>query len=206
MSHRLAVYFIMDNSPALSKNDLLDFLDGVNTVIDKQEIPLKSKELHLSIFGFNGFEPMKIYDSFENISSIETINVQRFPLLGRTISMAAKDLNAKLKGLTDFHTPWVFIITSGLSVDALTSTHHDLEQVKESYGLRYMPFLLNTRRYQNNNAITNHFQNKSPLVIAEGKMAEFFAWFNDDITKRLATPAAQAIKSNKELIQGWAVR
>jgi uncharacterized protein YegL len=206
MSHKLSIYFIMDNSPALSNNDLLDFLDGMNTVISNQHLAIQSIELHLAVYGYDGFEPIKLYDSAINKDAIESFKVHRFPLLGRTITLAAKDLYRSLSNVKEYHTPWVFIISSGLSVDSLIKSHHELDLIKNTYGLRYMPFLLNTRRYQNSNAIHDHFLEKKPLVIAEGKLPEFFNWFNDDITQRLAAPAAQGIKSNTELIQGWAVR
>lgn len=206
MSHKLSIYFIMDNSPALSNNDLLDFLDGMNTVISNQQVAIQSLELHLAVYGFDGFEPINLYDSSIKKEAIETFKVQRFPLLGRAITLAAKDLHQSLSDVEQYHTPWVFIISSGLSVDSLVKSHHELDLIKNTYGLRYMPFLLNTRRYQNSNAIHDHFLDKKPLVIAESKLPEFFNWFNDDITKRLATPASQGIKSNTELIQGWTVR
>jgi uncharacterized protein YegL len=206
MSHRLCVYFIMDNSPALSNNDLLDFLDGMNTTITKQAHAIESKDLQLVVYGYDGFEPTKLFDSNQTATSINSFKVQRFPLLGRAIATAAIDLEERLKEVEEYHTPWFFIISSGLSIDSLRKTHRELDVIKNKFGLRYMPFLLNTRRYQNKNAITHHFQDKSPLVIDEGKIPAFFTWFNDDITMRLATPASQGIKSNKELIQGWAVR
>jgi hypothetical protein len=190
----------------LSSQDLFDLLSGINLLLASLESSIKQKKLKLVIHGFDGFSPVILFDSDKDKAPLKGFQMQRFPLLGKTIQQAAEKLYEDLLETTKHHTPWMFILSGGLSFDNLNGTHKLLEKVKTEFGLRYMSFILSARRFKNRYALENHYGEKRPIGVADRKIPLFFNWLIDDIEKRLATTAEETIKSNRELIEKWAVR
>lgn len=206
MNHQLHVHLILDNSPALTSQDLLDVLAGTNNLLTVFSDAIKTKQLRFVMHGFEGFSPTILFDSNTSQEFFKGFQMQRFPLLGRAIQTAAEKLHENLLKTSKYHTPWMFVLTSGLSFDNLTITHSLLEKVRSDFGLRYMAFVLSSRRFKNRNALEHHFLDKRPITVAEKKIPLLFEWLVDDIDKRINTPAEETIKSNRELIEKWAVR
>lgn len=202
---RLYLSVFIDNSASMTTANLNQLLDGFAMLFQRFEREQEDQTLKINVMTFGNFQPLEIKQRDENGFSNELIK-DGFPLLGRSITEMVKELSKSLseeKG--PLHTPWVIVISNGLSLDSLKDSHSALKTLKLKYNLRYLPFLTTREKVASRQVESDQFESKKPMVILDHKMDLFFHWLSEDIHNRIMTPLDERVKSDKKLLEGWTI-
>jgi uncharacterized protein YegL len=205
MNAVLQIGVLIDNSPSMNQQKLNSLQSGFQQLITEFSEYIQSGQLKIMVVGFDRFQP-KIYKSFKDQKMQEEVVPNRFPLLGRSLSYLADQLLQSLESEPEaLHTPWIIVLSNGLSLDSVRDSHPSLQRLKSNFNLRYLPFLT-TREKIHTRAIENEqFDNKKPMIILDQKLDLFFNWLKEDIRSRLETPLNERVTSDKKLLDGWTI-
>jgi uncharacterized protein YegL len=202
---RLYLSVFIDNSPSMTTANLNQLLDGFAMLFKRFEREQEEQTLKINVMTFGDFQPREIKPIEEKEFSNELVK-DGFPLLGRSITEMVKKLSKALSEETgSLHTPWVIVISNGLSLDSLKESHSALKALKTKFNLRYLPFLTTREKVASRQVESDQFESKKPMIILDQKMDLFFQWLGEDIHNRITTPLDERVKSDKKLLEGWTI-
>jgi len=202
---RLYLSVFIDNSPSMPTKTLNQLIQGFRELLERFTTDQQQKLLQIQIMTYQNFQPVVI-KTIDETNVMEEPLKDGFPLLGRGIDVMAKDLIQALNQETEpIHTPWVIVISNGLSLDSLGVSHPSLKMLKDKFNLRYLPFLTTREKLATRQIDTEQFESKKPMVILDQKMDLFFHWLSEDIHNRIVTPIDERVKSDKKLLEGWTI-
>lgn len=202
---RLYISILIDNSPSMDKAKLASILNGFETMFAVFEQEQTSGLLHIQMMSFDNFQP-RIAKRREELTYSTSIEPGGFPLMGRALDVIAKDLIDVLSNETQaIHTPWLIVISNGLTLDSIQKSHVGLKALKAKFNLRYLPFLTTREKVASRQIETEQFEAKKPMVILDKKMDLFFNWLSEDIKNRINTPPHERVTSDKKLLEGWTI-
>jgi uncharacterized protein YegL len=202
---RLYLSVFIDNSPSMTTANLNQLLDGFAMLFKRFEREQEEQTLRINVMTFGDFQPLEIKSRDEKGFTNELIK-DGFPLLGRSITQMVKALTQTLsEDLAPLHTPWVIVISNGLSLDSLKVSHSALKALKTKFNLRYLPFLTTREKVASRQVESDQFESKKPMIILDQKMDLFFHWLSEDIHNRITTPLDERVKSDKKLLEGWTI-
>jgi uncharacterized protein YegL len=202
---RLYVSVFIDNSPSMPTKTLNQLIQGFRELLERFTTDQQQKLLQIQIMTYQNFQPV-VSKTIDETNVMEEPLKDGFPLLGRGIDVMAKDLIQALNQETEpIHTPWVIVISNGLSLDSLGVSHPSLKMLKDKFNLRYLPFLTTREKLATRQIDTEQFESKKPMVILDQKMDLFFHWLSEDIHNRIVTPIDERVKSDKKLLEGWTI-
>jgi len=205
MNAVLQMGVLIDNSPSMNQQKLNSLQKGFQGLITEFSDYIQSGQLKIMIVGFDRFQP-KIYKSFKDTKMQEEVVPNRFPLLGRSLSYLSDQLLQSLESEPEaLHTPWIIVLSNGLSLDSVRESHPSLQRVKVKFNLRYLPFLTTREKIHTRAIESEQFDNKKPMIILDQKLDLFFNWLKEDIRNRLDTPLNERVTSDKKLLDGWTI-
>ena len=205
MNAILQIGILVDNSPSMSASKLKTLQEGLEKLLSEFSSYMEQGELQIMIVAYDRFEP-RIYKGLADTSMLEDIVPNRFPLLGRSLSFLAEKMKAELeKSSQSLHTPWIVVLSNGISLDSIRDSHPTLKQIKAKFNLRYLPFLTTREKIHTRAVEQEQFENKKPMIILDQKLDLFFRWLKEDIRNRLETPLNERVKSDKKLLEGWTI-
>jgi uncharacterized protein YegL len=202
---RLYISILLDNSPSMEEKKLNELIDGFNQLFVTFDQYQEEERLQVQIVAFHDFEPVVCKSRSERTLS-QTVTPNAFPLMGRALEMIGKDLaQALAKEEEPVHTPWLVVISNGMTLDSIASSHSALKALKSKYNLRYLPFLTTREKVSSRQVETDQFEAKKPMVILDKKLDLFFRWLSEDIKNRIETPLDERVNSDKKLLEGWTI-
>jgi uncharacterized protein YegL len=202
---RLYLSVFIDNSPSMPTKTLNQLIQGFRDLLERFKPEQQQKLLQIQVMTYHNFQPVVI-KTLDETTVMEEPLKDGFPLLGRGIDGMVKDLIQALNQESEpIHTPWVIVISNGLSLDSLTLSHPSLKVLKDKFNLRYLPFLTTREKLATRQIDTEQFESKKPMVILDQKMDMFFHWLSEDIHNRIVTPIDERVKSDKKLLEGWTI-
>lgn len=201
----LNIGVVIDNSPSMSKEktEALEF--GFQSIFEEFKNEIAEKTLQITVVAFDRFSPRIIKD-YDESSFNSTIEANRFPLVGRSLTVLANHMLERLqKSQSENHTPWLIVMSNGLSLDSIRASHSALTAIKQKFNLRYLPFLTTREKIATRSLELEQFDNKKPMVILDQRIDMFFIWLKEDIRNRLSTPISERVTSDKKLLEGWTI-
>lgn len=202
---RLYISIIIDNSPSMDNVKLASILDGFETMFSVFEEEQTNGQLQIQMMAFDNFQPRIVKQRDERTYSTP-VEPGGFPLMGRALDVIAKDLIEVLSSEAQaIHTPWLIVISNGLTLDSIHKSHVGLKALKAKFNLRYLPFLTTREKVASRQIETEQFEAKKPMVILDKKMDLFFHWLSEDIKNRINTPLNERVTSDKKLLEGWTI-
>ncbi len=202
---RLYLSVFIDNSPSMPTKTLNQLIQGFRDLLDRFKTEQQQQRFQIQIMTYQNFQPV-VVKALNETTLIDEPQKDGFPLLGRGVDFMVKDLIQALNQETEaIHTPWVIVISNGLSLDSLTLSHPSLKVLKDKFNLRYLPFLTTREKLATRQIDTEQFEAKKPMVILDQKMDLFFHWLSEDIHNRIVTPLDERLKSDKRLLEGWTI-
>ena len=197
----LLISFVVDNGPSMTEDRLNALMEAFGHFAESE----KSVRLEWELLSFDAFAP-KVNKSFDG-NEIQSVEGNRFPLLGRTVLTAVDRLTARAKELHDggeeLYRPWMFVLSDGFTVDDMTETTARLETMEKGGELLYLPFKLTPK------LLTERLQSldrsKHIVEILQGQLDGFFAFVQRMIERRGALSPDVGIKFAKTDFEGWAV-
>lgn len=197
----LLISFVLDNGPSMSEERLNALMEAFGRFAESE----KAVRLEWELLCFDTFAPavLKSFDGDE----IKAVEANRFPLLGRTVLMAADRLTARARTLREggeeLYRPWMFMLSDGFTLDDMTEATARLEAMEKGGELLYLPFKLTPR------LLTERLQcldrSKHVVQILQGQTDGFFAFVQRMIEQRGALSPDVGIKFAKTDFEGWAV-
>jgi uncharacterized protein YegL len=202
---RLYISILIDNSASMEETKLAQIIKGFEMIFKSFEEEQSKGSLQIQVLSFGDFQPQILKQRTESSYS-EQVILNGFPLMGRALDVISKDL---MKALTnekkEIHTPWLIVISNGLTLDSIQKSHLGLKALKAKYNLRYLPFLTTREKVASRQIETEQFEAKKPMVILDKKMDLFFHWLTEDIKNRINTPLNERVTSDKKLLEGWTI-
>lgn len=201
----LNIGVVIDNSPSMSEEKLDALTKGFESIFDEFKNEIIKQSLQITVVSFDRFSP-KVIKDYEETTFNSTIESNRFPLIGRSLTFVAEHMLKQLqKSSTEVHTPWLIVMSNGLSLDSIRSSHPSLMAIKNKHNLRYLPFLTTREKIASRSIEQEQFDNKKPMVILDQRIEMFFVWLKEDIRNRLSTPINERVTSDKKLLEGWTI-
>lgn len=201
-SPTLLLSFVVDNSASMQAGKLAELMPAFRSfAADMREKTHVEFELIL----FDTFTPAvaKAFDSPE----IRPVSAGKLPLLGRAIDLSFARLTereAKLTaaGSTVFR-PWMFILSDGMTMDAMEDSVTRLEEAERAGKLMYLPFRLSQKLISERMQYLD--RTKHMIEIIPGHIADFFDFAKKMIELRRTLPTETPMKFSKSDFEGWAL-
>jgi len=202
---RLYISILIDNSPSMEATKLQQVIQGFDSLFKMFQTEQASGVLQIQVLSFQDFQPLIAKHRNEATYSSEIVP-NGFPLMGRALDVIATDLIHTLSNETQaIHTPWLIVISNGLTLDSIQKSHTGLKALKTKFNLRYLPFLTTREKVASRQIETDQFEAKKPMVILDKKIDLFFHWLSEDIKNRINTPLNERVTSDKRLLEGWTI-
>lgn len=202
---RLYISILIDNSPSMDEVKLTSIINGFETMFSSFEQEQTSGLLNIQMMAFDNFQP-RVAKARNELTYSTSIEPGGFPLMGRALDVIAKDLIDVLSNEDQpIHTPWLIVISNGLTLDSIHKSHVGLKALKAKFNLRYLPFLTTREKVASRQIETEQFEAKKPMVILDKKIDLFFHWLSEDIKNRINTPLNERVTSDKKLLEGWTI-
>lgn len=197
----LLLSFVLDNSAQMSGEQLSDLMNGFRAFAERTA---KSMNLEWELLTFDAFAPM-VAKSFEK-KEIAPVPAERFPLLGRAATAAAERLSARAEALRaageTVHRPWMFILSSGFTMDGMEEVAVKLDGMEKAGELLYLPFKFSDKLFTERLQCLD--RKKHMIEICHGHVSDFFAFLDRMIERRAALSSDAGIKFSKTDFEGWA--
>jgi uncharacterized protein YegL len=203
VQEHLVVSIIIDNSYVAESQT---FCDALKTLVSglgsyHQSHAHKSR-FHLSITGFGGLSP-HVIKSF-NEDSLEIPQCQGFPLMDKTMSFVLADMQSQIKTLKsqnhELYKPWLVVLSSGLSYDALSvlSQDHALQLMSQ---LTLFPFLLDDKFLSSQVTALNRL--KPFMVIKDHQINALYQWLTMMLDQRISQTSDVKMRLEKDMLKDW---
>ena len=196
------ISFVMDNSASCKKEALAALMGGFRRLAE-QTRGQAAVEWELSCF--DTFTPcvVKHFDGEE----VAPVRACRMPLLSRALFTAKERLGARAAALREegrvLYRPWMFILSSGFTLDDVEEVVNALDEMEHNGELLYLPFKLGPKLYTER--IRTLDRVKQMIEIKSEGVEGFFDFVGSMLERRLTSPEDAGIKFRKTDFEGWAV-
>lgn len=201
-SPTLLLSFVVDNSASMQAGKLAELMPAFRDfATGMQERPDVEFELVL----FDTFAPT-VAKSFDS-PKVNPVSGGKMPLLGRAIDLAGTRLFEREAALTaaerPVFRPWMFILSDGMTLDAMEESVNRLDSAERAGKLMYLPFRLSPKLLSDRLHYLD--RTKHMIEIIPGHIADFFAFVAKMADLRRTLPADAPMKFSKSDFEGWAV-
>lgn len=201
-SPTLLLTFVADNSASMQAGKLAELMPAFrNFAAGMTGNPNVEFELIL----FDTFAPA-VAKSFD-LPAVHPVSAGKMPFLGRAIDMAYKRLFEREAALTAegkaVFRPWMFILSDGMTLDAMEESVNRLDSAERAGKLMYLPFRLSPKLISERLHYLD--RTKHMIEIIPGHIADFFAFVAKMADLRRTLPADAPMKFSKSDFEGWAL-
>ncbi len=203
LNEHLVISVVIDNSYVAKSQTFCEGLKAFTEDLQHfyQSHPHKER-FHLSVTTFGGLQPDSL-KSFEE-ETFKPLDCHGFPLLNRAVEQSLDDLMNQMKKLKSTNAPtykpWLIILSSGVSYEALELLNEDSVLQKMSQTTLF-PFLLDDKFLANQVTAMNRI--KPFMAVKDHQINALSEWLKMMLNQRLNDPSDVKMRLDKDMLKDW---